>query len=203
MTKALSAAATVRRLQQENQDHEWYPTTKLMLDAIRASIISTHKSPYHDDVPSVSVLDCGAGDGRALMALAGKHGEKYSIEKSPILAGQQDREIIPVGTDFQQSTLIDKQVDVIFSNPPYKQFEAWAVRIIREANAKDIYLVYSQHRALGGFPPVVQRTSYDRHHDPVSVFQSLLCSIHQQGSSTDPNKTIYCVLPIAGLLCRI
>lgn len=33
---------------------------------------------------------------------------------------------------------------MVFSNPPYSVFEAWAVKIIREANAVDIYLIIPQ-----------------------------------------------------------
>lgn len=146
MTKPLSTIATVRKLQDNQQDFEWYPTTQAMLETIRAHIQAEKKtrySPTHNEEIAVDVLDCGAGDGRALMALAG-NGNKYAIEKSAVLMGQQPREIVPVGTDFQQATLIDKKVDVVFSNPPYSEFEAWAVRIIREANAKAVYLVIPQ-----------------------------------------------------------
>ena len=40
--------------------------------------------------------------------------------------------------------LIDKPVENIFCNPPYSEFEEWATRIIREANAKKIYFVIPQ-----------------------------------------------------------
>ena len=144
MNQPLSTTALVNRLQDNDQDYEWYPTTPAMLAAIRTHIISQYPKPDQDRETSVSVLDCGAGDGRSLMALAGPYGDKYAIEISPILRGQQDRSIIPVGCDFRQSTLIDKQTDVIFSNPPYSEFQEWAVKIIREANAKDIYLILPQ-----------------------------------------------------------
>ena len=144
MTKPLSTTALVAAIKTEKQDFEWYPTTKNMLKLIRLHIIRKHKDTYRDEEPSVSVLDCGAGDGRALTALAGEHGDKYAIEKSTILIGQQPNEIIPVGTDFHAATLIDKNVQVVFSNPPYSEYEQWATRIIREANAADIYLVIPQ-----------------------------------------------------------
>ncbi|OQX14073.1 MAG: hypothetical protein BWK73_10465 [Thiothrix lacustris] len=147
MTKPLSTLATVRKLKDHTQDFEWYPTTQAMLETIRAHIETDKRKDRHpsnmDKEVAVDVLDCGAGDGRALMALAG-NGNKYAIEKSAVLMGQQPREIVPVGTDFQQATLIDKKVDVVFSNPPYSEFEAWAVRIIREANAQAVYLVIPQ-----------------------------------------------------------
>lgn len=129
---------TVDKLKEANQDFEWYPTTQTMLEAIQAD----SKTQIYKNTESLNlnVLDCGAGDGRALDFLAGK-GDKYAIEKSSILLSQQARDIIPVGTDFHQSTLIDKQVDLVFSNPPYSEYEQWAVKIIKEANAPLIYLV--------------------------------------------------------------
>ncbi|WP_152184423.1 DUF4942 domain-containing protein [Sulfurimonas indica] len=66
------------------------------------------------------------------------------IEKSQILVDMMPKETLVVGMDFEQNTLIDKQADVVFCNPPYSQYEQWATRIIREANAKYIYLVIPQ-----------------------------------------------------------
>ena len=86
-----------------------------------------------------SLLDCGAGDGRVLDTLM--NGLKYAIEKSKILVQSLSKDIFVVGTDFTQNTLIDKKVDVIFSNPPYSEYEGWAEKIILEANARYIYLV--------------------------------------------------------------
>jgi hypothetical protein len=124
----LSMTALVRNLVNEGQDFEWYPTTQTMIDVVDADIRKRHES-------SANVLDCGAGDGRVLDRLAGKCGKKYSIEKSAILASRQPRDVIPVGTDFYQATLIDKKVDVVFCNPPYSDYANWAAKIIKEANA--------------------------------------------------------------------
>lgn len=133
----MTARKIVDNLKASNQDFEWYPTTQAMLEAIKADAKTARFSPSEN---SLNVLDCGAGDGRALDFLAGK-GDKYAIEKSTILLAQQSKEIIPVGTDFHQSTLIDKEVDIVFSNPPYSEYEQWAIKIIKEANAPLIYLV--------------------------------------------------------------
>ena len=130
----MSMKALVRNLVNEGQDFEWYPTTETMIDVIEKDIRKRHGS-------NPSILDCGAGDGRMLVRLAGDHGKKYSIEKSAILASRQAREIIPVGTNFYESTLIDKKVDGVVCNPPYSDYENWAAKIIKEANAPDVYLV--------------------------------------------------------------
>jgi len=66
------------------------------------------------------------------------------IEKSQILLNMLPEEAIPIGTDFHENTLIDKRSDVVFCNPPYSEYVQWATKIIREANAKTIYLVIPQ-----------------------------------------------------------
>lgn len=142
MTKPMATTALVRKLSESGEDFEWYPTTEKMLEVIRQDM-RKHKELSSDEALNINVLDCGAGDGRVLDALAGAS-NKYAIEKSSLLLNQQANDIIPVGTDFYQATLIDKKVDVVFSNPPYSDFEAWAVKIIREANATDIYLIIPQ-----------------------------------------------------------
>jgi hypothetical protein len=140
-TAPKSTLAVVRELQKNGQDFEFYPTSSRMTDVIRADIKTEFGSYYHaSDNVEVSVLDCGAGDGRALKALSGG-GRMFGIEKSEILIGIQPEDVIPVGTDFYQANLLDKPVDVCFSNPPYLQFESWSETIIRTANAKVVYLI--------------------------------------------------------------
>jgi len=119
----------LQKLQVNEQDFEWYPTTQEIIDLVHKSI----------DERS-SILDIGAGDGRVLSSMV-KKGTKYAIEKAPLLIDAMADDLIIVGTDFHASTLIDKKVDVIFCNPPYFDFKSWAARIIKEANAKYIYLV--------------------------------------------------------------
>lgn len=132
-----STKQLVALIQSTDQDFEWYPTTDAILQAIKTDldgpdmVFDNHESP--------SVLDCGAGDGRSLVALT--NGARYAIEKSRPLLQQMDRSIFIVGTEFREQTLIDKKVDVIFCNPPYKEYEDWMVKIVREGNAKFAYFV--------------------------------------------------------------
>lgn len=63
------------------------------------------------------------------------------IEKSQILIDRMPSEVLVVGTDFYENTLIDKKADVIFCNPPYSDYARWTARIIKEANAGYIYFV--------------------------------------------------------------
>ena len=122
----------VNILKEEDQDFEWYPTTNEMLEAI--------KKDLEEEVgDSTSILDCGAGDGRALNYLT--EGEKYAIEKAEPLLHSMNKDIFIVGTDFDQQTLIDKNVDIVFSNPPYSAYEEWTIKIIKEANAATVYLI--------------------------------------------------------------
>ncbi|MBU2952196.1 class I SAM-dependent methyltransferase [Marinobacter sp. F3R08] len=135
----MSANQMVRNLKNQDQDFEWYPTTDAMIECVKTDIRAKLKLFRDDPVNTISVLDCGAGDGRVLQALT--NGDRFAIEKSQLLVEAQDASVITVGTDLMQQALIDKRVDVIFSNPPYSEFSAWTRKIVSEANAKLVYLV--------------------------------------------------------------
>jgi len=117
----------------ENQDFEWYPTTPRMIEAVKRWISDR----------AGSIMDIGAGDGRVLAALAKKcpSAELYAIEKATVLVQAQPDNVIPVGTDFHEQNLSCLQVGVIFCNPPYSQFEPWAVKIIDEGFADKAFMV--------------------------------------------------------------
>lgn len=134
--KKLSVPATVQQLKQAEQDFEFYPTTTAMLDLIKADIESNDYFWKHH---KFSMLDCGAGNGSALMHLT--EGDRFAIEKSEILVSQMDKSICIVGTDFNAQTLIDKRCDLVFCNPPYSVFLPWIHKILREANCGVIYAV--------------------------------------------------------------
>lgn len=133
---AIKKTSTYQLMQQvigTEEDFEFYPTTDAIIETIKLDMA---KSRSFDQV---SMLDCGAGDGRVLEALT--KGRKYAIEKSRPLLNALDKNIFVVGTDFEQQSLLDKKVTYIFSNPPYSTYAEWAEKIIREGNAKCIYLV--------------------------------------------------------------
>lgn len=136
------------------EDFEWYPTTKEIIYAMHNDMVkqSHNDGAYH---PCGSFLDIGAGNGKVFrtieklgMGIDSKDKftilDKYAIEKSTPLLNALDNEVFIVGTDFLDATLIDKEVDIAFSNPPYSEFESWTCKIIKEANAKFIYLVIPQ-----------------------------------------------------------
>ncbi len=122
----------VRALKDHGEDFQWYPTT--------TEIIETIKNDLEEHLnKGASILDCGSGDGRVLNALT--KGKKYAIEKARPLLDALDKNIFVVGTEFKAQTLIDKKVDMVFSNPPYSEFQHWSAKIIKEANSAYIYLV--------------------------------------------------------------
>lgn len=136
--------ALITQLKESGQDFEFYPTTKEMIVAIYQNA---------KDRSISSVLDIGAGNGGFLNEFAALFKsdkkrscqiDKYAIEKSDILMSQYPADIFILGTDFHRQTLVDKKVDMVFCNPPYSQYELWAARIIKEANAKHVYLIIPQ-----------------------------------------------------------
>jgi len=143
----MKTTETIQLLKENEQDFEWYPTTDEMILAV-----------FRKCRDISSVLDVGAGDGRVLIKLHelcktrahnsresynnySAYLDKYAIEISiPHIENMPD-DISIVGKDFRRQTLIDKKVDVVFCNPPYSEFEDWAVKIIKEANAKTVFLI--------------------------------------------------------------
>ena len=65
----------------------------------------------------------------------------YAMEKSTPLLTMLPKEVVVIGTDFRMNTLIDKPMDIIFTNPPYSEYEAWTEKVIIEANTTLLYLI--------------------------------------------------------------
>jgi len=141
----------IKELKDTDSDFEFYPTTTNMINVIKKDMMKYFGSSNYNyetlkseiTLSGVAILDCGAGDGRVCTELANE-GTKYAIEKSKRLIDAMPDDVFIVGTDFFQSTLIDKKVDVVFCNPPYSEFIPWAEKIILESNAKIIYLILPQ-----------------------------------------------------------
>lgn len=138
-------SALLRAVKSEQSDFEWYPTTDAMLQVIKDDLLKDAGSYCHNTKENVvreSILDCGAGDGRALMFLT--KGSRYAIEKSRPLVEAMDKDIYVIGADFHQNTLLDKKVNCIFCNPPYSEYETWASKIITEGQSAVAYLIIPQ-----------------------------------------------------------
>jgi len=138
--KQPSTHSLIKQIKQANQDFEWYPTTDEILATIKADIDSMIGEREIEGHPTI--LDCGAGDGRSLMYLT--EGKRYAIEIARPLLHAMDSSIYVIGADFHQQTLMDKCLEITFSNPPYSQFVAWSTKIIRESRSGYIYLVIPQ-----------------------------------------------------------
>ena len=135
MDASNAPACLLDTVQAAGEDYEWYPTTARMIDAVARHIPTDHCG---------SILDIGAGDGRVLTQLAARFErspELYAIEKSTVLIQAQPDNIVPVGAEFHEQNLACIELDYIFCNPPYSQFEAWAVQIIGTGYARKAFLV--------------------------------------------------------------
>jgi len=140
----MNTAMIVKELKEAGQDAEWYPTTKEIIKDIHKDIGWSRHNP-------LSIMDIGAGNGNffTVMEELESHKEenykryhkKYAIEKSMILINKLPADVFVVGTDFHEQSLIDKKMDVIFCNPPYSEYETWMEKIIKESNAKTVYMV--------------------------------------------------------------
>jgi hypothetical protein len=143
----------IKELLENNCDYEYYPTTQEIVNVVADKIIDNF-SGRRNDCNRILDIGCGKGDFFEKLEKASSktdsHGnktylipanEKFGIEKSPVLIEHMPDNIILLGTDFHEQTLIDKQMDLIFCNPPYSEYEDWTERIIREGNAPVIILV--------------------------------------------------------------
>ncbi|RYG35684.1 MAG: DUF4942 domain-containing protein [Burkholderiales bacterium] len=93
---------------------------------------------------TTSFLDIGAGNGKVLRAVAKieRIGDLHAIEKSGALLQTLPENVFILGVDFWNTSLFDKEIGFVFSNPPYSRFEEWSAKIIREApGGSTIYLV--------------------------------------------------------------
>lgn len=145
--------ALVEQLKDAEQDYEFYPTTDQMIQVI---LDHRQSDAFHDLVGSYSyshrhhrnILDVGAGAGAFLKAAAQhedwRGADLLAIEKSKILISQLVSFAKVIGTDFHAQSFLPKQVDLLFCNPPYREYEAWMSRLIKECPAVVMYLVIPQ-----------------------------------------------------------
>lgn len=131
-----------KKMKEAGDDFEFYPTTPEILQAIKEDMI-LKRGNYRFSKGEKKILDCGAGDGEALAFLA-PEGYRYAIEKSATALSALPADVVVVGTDFHQQTLLDKEVDVIFCNPPYTEYREWVLKILNESVADEIYFVIPQ-----------------------------------------------------------
>lgn len=162
----MSINSLIEELKQNNQDFEFYPTTKEMIRTIYEksnggnwldigcgtcnfkkyySEIAKEQAEIYERKNEIYIK---SGYKKELEPKNSERSHKinnyYVIEKSQILLDKLDHNTIVLGTDFNATLLIDKPVENVFCNPPYSEFEEWTARIIREANTKKLYFVIPQ-----------------------------------------------------------
>ncbi len=140
-----------------------------------------------------AVMDIGAGSGQVLQRLA-QPSKRYAIEKNFQLRELMGSDSFLIATDFNTTTLIDKLVDVVYSKPPSQLWEAWATKIITEANASLVYLVlpdsWQQSEAIQRSLSARRAkheiiTSFTLNNHPLSVVRVKLGVIRKNRSMTD------------------
>lgn len=136
-----STTQIINHTKSQNMDFEFYPTTSEIIETIKLDMSKKFYYSYPDNI-----LDIGAGDGKTLTILSDEFRGKtklLAIEKNPMLrALHVDKSISLLGVDFMETELWNKQIDVIFCNPPYSEYVAWVQKIINEASINaTVYLV--------------------------------------------------------------
>jgi len=148
----------INKIKENNEDFEFYPTSEKIMQIIADDIKKNKKGMYKSD-NTYNILDIGCGTGSALNLLKKCIGDQedghgnwkndaiffnnYGIEKSQTLINNSE-DIFVVGRDFMDNTLIDADMDIIFSNPPYSIYSEWVEKIIIECSCETLYLVIPQ-----------------------------------------------------------
>ncbi len=155
-------------LKERNEDYEFYPTTdeilKVVAPYLKGSTVldigcgtckfKTYMSQWYKrqkeahDIAERNKESLAKMRGERYYAESFRRNEPisnyYVIKKSRPLLERLDKDTICLGTDFWQTTLLDKPVDVIFCNPPYSEYEEWTKKIIAEGNYIKAFLVIPQ-----------------------------------------------------------
>jgi hypothetical protein len=137
----ITTLSNIADIKAAGQDFEWYPTTDEIIRRLLACMPEYSNRRGYGKYGSF--LDIGAGNGKVLRAVKAKFDtlDTYAIEKSAILRQQIPDFSYIIGTDFYEQSLLDKAIDITFCNPPYSNFETWAVKIIRESASELVFLV--------------------------------------------------------------
>jgi hypothetical protein len=146
-----STLSLVQELKSADQDFEFYPTDKSMIQTITNDIkkIKEHFDFTNRYSESVKVLDIGSGDGRVLQAIKAsfEHDENFKIdtfgiEKASIhTATYRNKDITLIGTEFDQINFISKTCKIGFVNPPYSEFSHWISTLLSHLNFGLLYCV--------------------------------------------------------------
>ena len=164
----MSINQLINELKENNEDFEFYPTTKEMIRTIYRNSeggewlnigcgtcnfrkyfneLSQEQEHIYEEKEK-AFRNSYTDDKGYNYDLQPKESDKpkriykyFVIEKSKILLDKLEKDVICLGTDFNSTFLLDKPVENIFCNPPYSEYENWACRIIFESNCKNIFLI--------------------------------------------------------------
>ena len=144
----MNTLSTIKNLRNQEEDFEWYPTTNEILEKLIEDFPKNFGRNYYS---KLSFLDIGAGNGKVLDFVREKT-EYFSkflfVEKSQYHNSNMNPSYLLLGVDFHKTTFIDKNVDVIFCNPPYSEYEQWVCKILKEMNEESsLYFVIPERWA--------------------------------------------------------
>lgn len=141
----------VLKIKENNEDFEWYPTTKEIVDCFVDDLKKQDRFYGYNRIKSI--LDIGCGNGSffdkyeaSVKKFADENNPMmnlkfFGIEKSQTLINNIKNDVVILGTEFFEQSLIDKEIDVSFCNPPYSEYESWVEKIIFESMSDFIYFV--------------------------------------------------------------
>lgn len=141
----------VLKIKENNEDFEWYPTTKEIVDCFVDDLKKQDRFYGYNKIKSI--LDIGCGNGSffdkyeaSVKNFADENNPMmnikfFGIEKSQTLINNIKNDVVILGTEFFEQSLIDKEIDVSFCNPPYSEYESWVEKIIFESMSDFIYFV--------------------------------------------------------------
>lgn len=161
----MNTTAIVQELKNNQEDFEFYPSTEEMVKTIYDDVRDTgswldigcgaghfkkfYRKFYEQESAKKAVCDrlYAENDYDSKYCYKGKPhdiNKYYVIEKADTFMKILDTETICIGRDFFATELYDKQVDYLFCNPPYSEYDLWAERIILEGNFRTAYLIIPQ-----------------------------------------------------------
>ena len=199
----LTFPAQLRKVQSAGEDFEWYPTTDEIVTALKRDLSYQISGDYRRDA-SYAFLDIGAGNGKVLTAVSTIEdiGRLYAIEKSHTLIDLMPKEIFILGCDFWHTSLIDKDVRLIFSNPPYSNFEEWPVLPTPRAHAG------VPRGSRGG--PEARGVHLGNHQPSTERTRAVMTIGHHKASRAKMKQTIYQLRrqlaaekQLSGALCKL
>ncbi len=133
----------LKEVRRAAEDFEWYPTTNEIIAALTLDLRREVEERRYGRLPT-SFLDIGAGNGKVLDAVGSIDGIEalHAVEKSRTHLDRLPKDVFILGVDFWKTSLFDKELGFIFSNPPYSEFVEWTAKILQEApGGSKIHLV--------------------------------------------------------------